>query len=95
MQYCFNWGFFYGFVSAVVLGLVWNQVQKARGSIKQMSKPLDTIPDAYQPKTTSWGVVKKSVLSLFSLVFWLPVLMSLVVVIFWSMPHFRVSLGCG
>ncbi len=95
MQNCFNWGFFYGLVSAVILGFVWGKIQKCRGNIKKSSKPLDTIADAYQPKTTPFGVVKESIFSGFALIFWIPALGALFVGISWLLPHFRVSLGCG
>ena len=95
MQACFDWGFFYGFVSAVILGLILGRIQKAKGNIGQKNRPLDTFPDAFQPKTTPWSVVKKSIFSMIAWLFWALLFIALFIAICWFYPAVRMSLGCG
>ena len=38
-DYSFTWGFFYGFVSLIILGYVWNKVQEVRGLIRSRYRP--------------------------------------------------------
>jgi hypothetical protein len=92
MQNCFTWGFFCGFASAVVLGLIWSRIQNAGGSIGKINKALDTFPDAIQPKMTAASIVKKSIISMFACLFWILILVATLALIIWAFPFLRVSL---
>lgn len=74
-------GFVHGFFAAVVIGYIVGRMSKASSTIKQRSKPLDTFPDAAQPKLTPAGIVWKSTLAMFTWFFWLLVLIGTIVLI--------------
>jgi hypothetical protein len=89
----FTLGFVYGFVSAGFIGFVFGQIQKAKGSIGQRNRPLDTFPDASQPKMTAASIVRKSIISMFACLFWILILVATLALIIWAFPFLRVSLG--
>jgi hypothetical protein len=84
---------FCGFVSAVVLGLVWSRIQKAGGSIGQRLIELWTpFPMQSQPKMTAASIVRKSIISMFACLFWILILVATLALIIWAFPFLRVSL---
>ena len=84
----FTYGYVYGFVSAGIIGFIMGRVREARGKMGQRNRPLDTFPDASQPKMTAADIVRNSILSMFTCIFWVLVLIATIVIMI-SMFPFR------
>lgn len=91
MYGCFNGGFLYGVVTAVLLCFVWNKMQKARTDMGQKNRPLDTFPDANQPNLTAGGIVRKSFISMLAFFLWMLIFVVASISISGYFPFVRAS----
>ena len=68
-------GVIYGFILAGIIGFLLNRIREGRASAKRMRQPLDTFPDAFQPRMTPIGIVLKGLIGILACSFWLFVLL--------------------
>jgi len=78
-------GFIQGVIAALIIGFVLRRMSKASSTMKQRNKPLDTFPDAAQPKLTPAGIVWKSTLAMLQWFFWLIILLVFIAAMLWSL----------
>ncbi len=71
----FNCGIMFGIISAGILGIIFSKIRETRTKMGARNRPLDTFPDAAQPKLTAAKIVGGSIFSMFSCAFWWIVLL--------------------
>jgi nitrate reductase gamma subunit len=87
MQNNFYNGLVFGFIAAGLIGLILNRIREARARMGQRNRPLNTFPDAIQPRMTPASIVRNSLLATFSCVFWIIVLVVVVLLLIGMIPH--------
>jgi hypothetical protein len=78
-------GFFYGVLVAGILGRIFQEIHAANMRRGDMHRPLDTFPDANQPRLTAFGITRTSCFGYFGCLFWI------VVFIFIAYVLYRIS----
>ena len=82
-QGIFNFGWQYGFVCAFVLGFTLRRIRDARAAMGARNRPLDTFPDAGQPRSTPSIIVRNSRRATVAFVFWI-IALAIEIIIFWQ-----------
>jgi len=76
----FSLGLIYGGIATGIICFILGRIREAMKKMGDRNRPLDTFPDAAQPRLTPAGIVRKSTLAMFSCVFWIIILVVVVVI---------------
>lgn len=86
-QEIFDYGWRYGLVWAFIFGFTLGRIRAARAAIGARNRPLDTFPDAGQPRSTPGVIVRNSRIATFSFIFWV-IAFAIELIVFWQYTLF-------
>ena len=86
-QGIFDYGWQYGLVWAFVFGFTLRRIRDARAAMGARNRPLDTFPDAAQPRSTPINIVRNSRRGVVFFIFWI-IAFAIEIIVFWQYTLF-------